>query len=96
MRNYNQLNQTEFYQIYALRKANKNLTEISRILGRHKTTIYREFIRNHGKRGFRSGQAHQFTVEWHWSLNSRRISVEDWLLIESLIRQDWSSEQISL
>ena len=39
MRTYNQLTQTERYQIYALRKANKNPTEISRILGRHKSTI---------------------------------------------------------
>ena len=36
MRNYNQLTQTERYQIYSLRKANKNPTEISRVLGRHK------------------------------------------------------------
>ena len=36
MKNYNQLTQTERYQIYALRKANKNPTEISRVLGRHK------------------------------------------------------------
>ena len=33
MRNYNQLIQTERYQIYALRKANKNPTEISLVLG---------------------------------------------------------------
>ena len=30
------------------------------------------------------------------SRDRRRISLEDWQLIESLIRQDWSSEQISL
>ena len=41
MRNYNQLTQPELYQIYGLRKANKNLSEISRVLGRHKRTIYR-------------------------------------------------------
>ena len=49
MRNYNQLTQTERFQIYALRKANKNPTEISQILGRHKSTIYRELKRNLGK-----------------------------------------------
>ena len=49
MRNYNQFTQTERYQIYALRKANKNPTEISRVLGRHKSTIYRELKRNLGK-----------------------------------------------
>ena len=51
MRNYNQFTQTERYQIYTLRKANKkNHTEISRVLGRHKSTIYRELNRNLGKR----------------------------------------------
>ena len=39
MRTYNQLTQPERYRIYALRKANKNPTEISRVLGRHKSTI---------------------------------------------------------
>ena len=96
MRNYNQLTQTERYQIYALRKANKNPTEISRVLGRHKNTIYRELKRNLGKRGYRAIQAHQFAVERHMSRDRRRISLEDWQLIESLIRRDWSPEQISL
>ncbi len=96
MRNYKQLTQTERYQIYALRKANKNPTEISRVLGRHKSTIYRELKRNLGKRGYRAIQAHQFAVERHMSRDRRRISLEDWRLIESLIRRDWSPEQISL
>ena len=30
------------------------------------------------------------------SRDNRLISLEDWLPIESLIRQDWSLEQISL
>ena len=96
MRNYNQLTQTERYQIYALRKANKNPTEISRVLGRHKSTIYRELKRNLGKRGYRAVQAHQFAVERHMSRDCRQISLEDWKLIESLVRRDWSPEQISL
>ena len=49
MRNYNQLTQTERYKIYALRKANKNPTKISRVLGSHKSTIYRKLKRNLGK-----------------------------------------------
>ena len=96
MRNCNQFTQTERYQIYALRKANKNPTEISRVLGRHKSTIYRELKRNLGKRGYRAVQAHQFAVERHMSRDRRRISLEDWQLVESLIRRDWSPEQISL
>ncbi len=52
--------------------------------------------RNLGKRGYRAVQAHQFTVERHISRDRRRISLEDWQLIESLIRRDWNPEQISL
>ena len=96
MRNFNQLTQTESYQIYAFRKANKNPTEIIRVLGRHKNTIYRELRRNLGKRGHRVVQAHQFAVERHMSHDRRRFSIEDWQLIESLIRRDWSPEQINL
>ena len=48
-----------------MRKANKNPTEISRVLGRHKSTIYRELKHNLGKRGYRAVQAHQFAVERH-------------------------------
>ena len=79
-----------------MRKANKNPKEISRVLGRHKSTIYRELKRNLGKRGYRAIQAHQFNVEGHMSRDRHRISLEDWQLIESLIRRDWSPEQISL
>ena len=57
MRNYNQLTQTERYQIYALRKANKNPTEISRVLERHKSTNYRELKRNLRKRGYHAIQS---------------------------------------
>ena len=96
MRNYNRLTQTEHYQIYILRKANKNPTEISRVLGRHKSTIYRELKRNLGKRGYRTLQAHQFAVERYMRHDRRQISLEDWQLIESFIRQNWSPEQIRL
>ena len=78
MRNYKQLTQTESYQIYALKKANKNTTEISRVLGSHKIIIQRELKRNLGKRGYRAVQAHQFAVERHMSRDRRRISLEDW------------------
>ena len=75
MRNYNQLTQTESYQIYALRKANKNPTEISRVLGRHKSNIYRELKRNLGKLSYRTIQAHQFAFERHMGRDRRRFSL---------------------
>ncbi len=88
MRNYNQLTQTERYQIYSLRKANKNPTENSRVLGRHKSTIYQELKRNLVQRAYRVVQVHQFAVEQHMSRDRRRISWEDCQLIKSLIHWD--------
>ena len=37
--------------------------EISRVLGRHKSTIYRELKRNLGKRGFYVVQAYQYILK---------------------------------
>ena len=51
---------------------------------------------NLGKRGYRAIKAHQFAVERHMSRDRRRISLEDWQLIEFLIRWDLSLEQTSL
>ena len=77
-------------------KANHNPAEISRILGRHKTTIYRQLKRNQGKHGYRPAQAHQFATQSHRNYLQHRISFQSWRQIESLIRQGWSPEQVSL
>ena len=43
-------------------ESQKKLSEISRVLGRHKSTIYRELKRNLGKRGQHAVQANQLAV----------------------------------
>ena len=60
---YAQLTQVERYQISALLKAGHNQTEISMILGRHKSTISREIRRNTGLRGYRPKQAQRLAEE---------------------------------
>jgi IS30 family transposase len=94
MRTYSQLTREQRYQIYALLKAGHNQTEIARIIKVHKSTISRELRRNRGLRGYRPKQAHRFALNrrkkaWY------RIEGSAWTLIEVLIRQDWSPEQIS-
>ena len=94
MRTYTQLTQEQRYQIYALMKAGQNQSEVSRLVNVHKSTISRELRRNRGMKGYRPKQAHQF------SLNRRkktkyRIEVSTWTLIETLLRKDWSPEQVS-
>ena len=94
MRTYTQLTQEQRYQIYALLKMGHPQVEIAGVIGVHKSTISRELRRNRGQKGYRPKQAHQFC------LNRRkkplyRIDAFTWVLIESLIRQEWSPEQVS-
>jgi len=94
MRRYTQLTQEQRYQIYALLKMGHLQIEIAGVIGVHKSTISRELRRNRGLKGYRPKQAHQF------ALNKRkkaryRIEASTWILIEGLIRQEWSPEQVS-
>lgn len=91
---YTQLTQGQRYQISALLKMGHNQTEISKVIGKHKSTISRELERNCGLRGYRPKQAH------HKALCRRnhshyRILPETWDQIETKLRLDWSPEQVS-
>jgi IS30 family transposase len=91
---YTQLTQEQRYQISALLKMGHKRTEISEVIGTHKSTVSRELGRNCGLRGYRPKQAH------HKALCRRnhsrvRILPETWELIETKLRLDWSPEQIS-
>jgi len=94
MRIYTQLTREQRYQIYALLKAGHNQTEIALLISVHKSTVSRELRRNRGLRGYRPKQAHEFT------LSRRRthkliVDTTTWVIVEHLIRQDWSPEQVS-
>lgn len=91
-----QLTQEQRYQIYALMKAGHNQTEMAEIIGVHKSTISRELRRNRGLRGYRPNQAHQLAVNRRQEKAKARFSTEDWRLIECLLQEEWSPEQISL
>jgi IS30 family transposase len=94
VRTYTQLTQEQRYQIYVLLKAGHNQTEIARFIRVHKSTISRELRRNRGQKGYRPKQAHQFA--WNRRKKARyHIKASTWILIEALIRQEWSPEQVS-
>ena len=46
MKKYTQLTREEKYQIYALKTAGQSNAQISKVMGRHKSTIGREMTRN--------------------------------------------------
>lgn len=96
MRRYTQLAREQRYQIHALLKAGHNQSEIAMMLGCHKSTISRELRRNCGLRGYRPKQADQLAMNRRAEKVKPRIQPEHWALVEQLLRQDWSPEQISL
>ena len=92
---YTQLTREQRYQIYALMKAGLCQTEIAKVIGVHKSTISRERRRNRGLRGYRPKQAHHFAEIRRAKTARARISPDTWILVEGLLREDWSPEQIS-
>ena len=94
MRGYMQLSLEERAQIYILKKARHDQPAIAAILGRHKSTISRELRRNRGLKGYRPKQAHEWAIDCGLDKAYPRIEHAVWTQIESLVRQQWSPEQI--
>ena len=94
MRTYHQLTRTQRYQIYALRKTKHLLSEIAMVIGVHRSSVSRELKRNRGQRGYRPQQAQERAVKRRPKAVPR-ITTEVWMIVEHLLRQEWSPEQIS-
>ena len=94
MRTYHQLTQPQRYQIYVLWKTKHTLAAIADVIGVHKSSISRELKRNRGQRGYRPQQAHELARARRQKAVPR-LTTEVWNIVESLLRQDWSPEQIS-
>ena len=92
--NYTQLTQAQRYQIGILTKAGHFQADIADLIGVHKSTISRELRRNHGQRGYRAKQAHSFALERRQTKVTASITAEQWQQVESLLRMEWSPEEI--
>jgi IS30 family transposase len=94
MRTYHQLTQEQRYQIYALKKTNHSLAEMATVIGVHGSTVSRELRRNRGKCGYRPQQAQELALERRKKAVPR-ITAEVWTIVERLVKQEWSPEQIA-
>jgi IS30 family transposase len=92
---YTQLTREQRYQIDALKKADHSQTQMASIIGCHKSTIGRKLKRNGGQRGYRPKQANELSLSRKLSAHRPRIQPATWTLIESLVQQQWSPQQIS-
>jgi IS30 family transposase len=93
--NYKQLAREQRYQIYALKKAGQNQSQIALVLGCHKSTISRELRRNCGQRGYYPLLADKAAHKRHREAYHPRITTETWQQVELLLGQQWSPEQIT-
>ncbi len=95
MKDYTQLTQDQRYHIYESLKEGNTQSAIAKEIGVNKSTISRELRRNKGERGYRPCQAHQKAKARQLCKVHSRICASTWLLVDELIKQDWSPEQIS-
>lgn len=94
MKKYKQLTSGQRYQIYGLKQAGLDQTQIAQKVGVNKSTISREFRRNKGQRGWKPKQAQSLRDERKQAcLNGKQFSSDEWAEVERLIREDLSPEQ---
>jgi transposase, IS30 family len=95
---YRQITSEERYMLAVLRKQGLNQSEIARALGRHRSTISRELRRNYSPRPgcYRPSKAiEKCNGRRSRSRRNQHFTSTDFKLVESLLRHQWSPEQVS-
>ena len=98
MSRYRQLCAEERVQLATLRYQNFSLPKIARILGQHRSTIWREVRRNRAPYdgGYRSARAHERAVARRKrSRRNQQFSPTQMNRVAALLRQQWSPEQVA-
>lgn len=95
---YTQLTSNERYMLSHLRKQGYSNAEIARQLGRHRSTISRELVRNscwHMDGAYRPSKAERRTkARRSRSRRNRQYKDNDFILVRDLLARDYSPEQI--
>jgi transposase, IS30 family len=83
--------------LYGLYKKGKSKTEIAELMGRHRSTIYRELRRNTGQRGYRPKQAQRLADRRRLACRrSRKLEDTDvHQYVEDGLKKYWSPDQIA-
>ena len=95
---YRQITFAERYTLGVLRKQGLSAAAIARTLGRHRSTILREVSRNCKAcdGGYRPQLANWYALGRRWrSRRNRRFSAADLAVVQALLGQQWSPEQIA-
>ena len=98
MNPYRQITSEERYSLALLRQQGWRAAAIARCLGRHRSTVCRELARNATRHdgAYRPQLAHWYaTSRRSRSRRNTRFTARDWAVVEALVREDWSPEQIA-
>jgi len=95
---YRQITFAERYSVGLLRQGGLAPAAIARTLGRHRSTILREVLRNQARS---DGTYRPQLAEWYarsrrsHSRRNRQFTPSEWAQIQELLRADWSPEQVA-
>ena len=95
---YRQITFEERYTVGLLRQQGLSPAAIARTLGRHRSTIGRELLRNraHSDGTYRPPLADSYARSRRSrSRRNRQFSSSDWALVRELLREDWSPDQVA-
>lgn len=92
---YRQLTPEQRYQIGAGLRMGMKRSEIAKEIKVHRSTVWREIRRNSTPYRYNPSRAIRLVRERHRDKRKRRIGETAWRVVESLLRQQWSPEQIS-
>jgi IS30 family transposase len=83
--------------LYRLNRKGKSKREIAELIGRDRSTVYRELKRNMGRRGYRPKQAHRLASERRRaSRRSHKLDNPDaHRYVQERLEKYWSPEQIA-
>jgi transposase, IS30 family len=95
---YTQITAAERYLLARLRQHHIPMATIARLLGRHRSTLYREVRRNatHHDGGYRAELAESYArTRRTRSRRNQRFVPADWAQVHAHLRELWSPEQIA-
>jgi len=92
---HSQLTLAQRYKIFAYLQAGTSKSRIASFIGTHRSTVYREVDRNSIDGKYHPEEAHRKDRERKHQSKPRQISDQAWSLVETLLRLDYSPEQIS-
>lgn len=97
MNGYTQLTRNKRYQMKGMLDAGAVHKDIAAVLGVNKSTVSREIKRNAGSRGWFPSVAHGKAMDRRARQHTERVRITeaDWGLVEGLLRQRYSPEQVS-